>query len=114
VKTVLELAAPTLVAGSMVVVGRQSQADDFRRVAHRPRLVLAATPGLVLITPLVGQLLSLALAPLTAVTVLGRVEFAVFATAYFVCQMPLALAAAATFRLLRGAEIGVAAGGGHG
>jgi hypothetical protein len=33
-----------------------------------------------------------------AVTVLGRVEFAVFATAYFLAQVPLLLAAVVLFR----------------
>src|SRR5205809_179541 len=57
VKAVLDVAVPLLVAGSMVVVGLGLTAEDFRRVARRPLLVLAATLGQVLITPLIGQLL---------------------------------------------------------
>jgi hypothetical protein len=36
-----------------------------------------------------------------AVTVLGRVEFAVFATAYFLAQVPIFLAAVLVFRFMR-------------
>ena len=36
-----------------------------------------------------------------AVTVLGRVEFAVFATAYFLAQVPLLVSALVLFRLCR-------------
>jgi hypothetical protein len=39
-----------------------------------------------------------------AVTVLGRVEFAVFATAYFLAQVPVLLAAVLAFRRLRVAD----------
>jgi hypothetical protein len=41
------------------------------------------------------------LATAIAVTVLGRAEFAVFATAYFLVQVPLLLAAVLVFRYLR-------------
>ena len=36
-----------------------------------------------------------------AVTTLGRVEFAVFATAYFLAQVPILLAAVLVFRSMR-------------
>ncbi len=36
-----------------------------------------------------------------AVTVLGRVEFAVFATAYFLAQAPILLGAVLVFRCVR-------------
>jgi ACR3 family arsenite efflux pump ArsB len=36
-----------------------------------------------------------------AVTVLGRVEFAVFATAYFLAQVPILLTAVLVFRRMR-------------
>ena len=48
-------------------------------------------------------------ATVLAVTVLGRTEFAVFATAYFLCQVPLLLAAVLLFRgsrAARGVQIG--------
>jgi BASS family bile acid:Na+ symporter len=65
------------------------------------------TVGMVFVVRNVG------IATVIAVTVLGRVDFAVFATAYFVCQMPLALAAVAAFRHVRLTEVGVIAGGNH-
>jgi hypothetical protein len=114
VKTVRDLAVPALVAGSMVVVRLGLTAEDFRR-ARRRRLVLAATPGEILITSLVGQSLVrwLTRAPATAVTVLGRVEFAAFASADFVRQRQLAVAAAAALRRVRGMDFALAAGGGQ-
>jgi bile acid:Na+ symporter, BASS family len=48
-----------------------------------------------------------------AVTVLGRVEFAVFATAYFLSQVPILLAAVLVFRSLRVAEGNSPPGGDH-
>jgi hypothetical protein len=39
-----------------------------------------------------------------AVTVLGRVEFAVFATAYFLAQVPILLLAVLVFRWMRVAD----------
>ncbi len=41
---------------------------------------------------------NVAVATAVAVTLLGRVEFAVFATSYFLTELPLALVAAAVFR----------------
>src|SRR5262249_51385121 len=43
---------------------------------------------------------NVAIATAVAVTVLGRTEFAIFATAYFLNQVPLLLAALGLFRLL--------------
>jgi len=48
-----------------------------------------------------------------AVTVLGRVEFAVFATAYILAQVPLLLAAVVVFRRVRIADGSIAAGTNH-
>jgi bile acid:Na+ symporter, BASS family len=45
---------------------------------------------------------NVAIASAIAVTLLGRVEFAVFATIYFLTEMPIMLAAIALFRLRRG------------
>jgi hypothetical protein len=42
-----------------------------------------------------------AIATAVAVTVLGRMEFAVFATAYFLNQVPILFAALILFRLTR-------------
>jgi hypothetical protein len=39
-----------------------------------------------------------------AVTILGRIEFAVFATAYFLAQVPIYLPASLVFRWLRVGE----------
>jgi BASS family bile acid:Na+ symporter len=50
------------------------------------------TVGMVFVVRNVG------LATAIAVTALGRVEFAVFATAYFLAQVPILLAAALAFR----------------
>jgi BASS family bile acid:Na+ symporter len=44
---------------------------------------------------------NVAVATAVAVTVLGRTEFAVFATAYFLTQLPIVLAALGLFRLVR-------------
>ena len=56
------------------------------------------TVGLVFVVRNVG------VATAVAVTVLGRLEFAVFAAAYFLCQAPLLLAAAFLHRRLRTAR----------
>ncbi len=53
------------------------------------------TVGMVFVVRNVG------IATAIAVTVLGRVEFAVFATAYFLAQVPILLAAALVFRCMR-------------
>jgi bile acid:Na+ symporter, BASS family len=53
------------------------------------------TVGMVFVVRNVG------LAMAIAVTVLGRIEFVVFATAYFLVQLPLLLAAVLIFRYLR-------------
>src|SRR5947208_7759581 len=50
------------------------------------------TVGMVFVVRNVG------IATAIAVTVLGRVEFAVFATAYFLAQVPILLAAVGVFR----------------
>jgi BASS family bile acid:Na+ symporter len=56
------------------------------------------TVGMVFVVRNVG------IATAIAVTALGRVEFAVFATAYFLAQVPLLLAAALVFRWLRAGD----------
>jgi bile acid:Na+ symporter, BASS family len=56
------------------------------------------TVGMVFVVRNVG------IATAMAVTVLGRVEFAVFATAYFLVQVPLLLAAALVFRCMQVAD----------
>ncbi len=53
------------------------------------------TVGMIFVVRNVG------IATAIAVTVLGRVEFAVFATAYFLAQVPILLAAVLVFRRLR-------------
>jgi bile acid:Na+ symporter, BASS family len=52
---------------------------------------------------------NVSVATVIAVTVLGRVEFAVFAAAYFVCQVPLLLTAVVVFRSFRVAEMDMTA-----
>jgi hypothetical protein len=54
------------------------------------------TVGLVFVVRDVGIAMAI------AVTVLGRVEFTVFATAYFLAQVPVLLAAVVVFRCARG------------
>jgi ACR3 family arsenite efflux pump ArsB len=44
------------------------------------------------------------IATAVAVTVLGRIEFAVFATAYFLNQVPILVAALVLFRLTRSSD----------
>jgi bile acid:Na+ symporter, BASS family len=56
------------------------------------------TVGMVFVVRNVG------IATAIAVTVLGRVEFAVFATAYFLAQVPILLAAVLVFRCMRVAD----------
>jgi ACR3 family arsenite efflux pump ArsB len=53
------------------------------------------TPAMVL------AVRNVVIATAVAVTVLGHVEFAVFATAYFLNQVPVIAAAVALFRLTR-------------
>jgi BASS family bile acid:Na+ symporter len=53
------------------------------------------TVGIVFVVRNVG------IATAIAVTILGRVEFAVFATAYFLAQVPILLAAVLVFRSMR-------------
>jgi BASS family bile acid:Na+ symporter len=56
------------------------------------------TVGMVFVVRNVGN------ATAIAVTVLGRIEFAVFATAYFLAQVPVLLAAALVFRGIRAGD----------
>jgi ACR3 family arsenite efflux pump ArsB len=65
------------------------------------------TVGMVFVVRNVG------IATAIAVTILGRVEFAVFATAYFLAQVPLLLAAALVFRCMRVSDGNIAAGTEH-
>ena len=70
-KILVDAGVPVLVFPAMIV-GMELTADNFRRG------VVAAT-----------------------ISVLGRVEFAVFATAYFLAQAPILIAAAIVFRRVR-------------
>ena len=56
------------------------------------------TVGMVFVVRSVG------IATALAVTVQGRVEFAVFATAYFLAQVPLLVAAVLVFRSMQVAD----------
>src|SRR5262245_39359378 len=60
---VLNVAVPALVFLIMVVVGLGLTAEDFRRVARRPRLVAAAVAGQVVLLPLIALGLVRCLAP---------------------------------------------------
>jgi BASS family bile acid:Na+ symporter len=64
------------------------------------------TVGMVFVVRNVG------IATAIAVTVLGRVEFAVFATAYFLAQVPILLTAVVVFRCTWVAHVSNAAGAG--
>jgi len=91
-KSVVDVTIPALVFLRITVVGLELSADDFRRVAHRFRVVAVATAVRVILWPLV------------AVTFLDRIEFAVFATAYFLNRVPLLMAALVWFRLTRSSD----------
>jgi bile acid:Na+ symporter, BASS family len=65
------------------------------------------TVGMVFVVRNVG------IATAIAVTVLGRVEFAVFATAYFLAQMPILVAAVLVYRGLRVGDGNNVAGTNH-
>jgi BASS family bile acid:Na+ symporter len=56
-KTVVDVGVPVLVFFTMVIVGMELTADDFRRVARQPGTVVAATVGQFLLLPVVGWLL---------------------------------------------------------
>ncbi len=123
----LSLAALALLVGFVIA----SAGESFAAALAETVVVVVALTGLTWVagwvtgwaagaTPtdrftvgMVFVVRNMGIATAVAVTVLGRVEFAVFATAYFVCQMPLALVAAATFRQVRLADCGVTAGGGQ-
>lgn len=75
-KTVVDAGVPVVVFFAMVVVGMELTADDFRRVARQPGTVVAATVGQFLLLPIIG----------------------VFATAYFLAQVPILLAAVVVCR----------------
>jgi hypothetical protein len=93
-KPILDFAVLSLVIVAMTTIGPRLMVADSRQVAGRFRLVLSA---------IVGQLLIVAL-------VLGHVEFAIFAAAYFVCQVPLLLVAAAVSGRVRVVAVDVTAG----
>src|SRR5262245_42045321 len=72
VKAVVDAGVPVLVVFGMVVVGMELTAADFRRVARRPGIVLAAIVGQSVLLPLIGWLIVLGidLQPATAQGVL--------------------------------------------
>lgn len=53
---------------------------------------------------------NVSIATVMAVTVLGHLDFAVFAAAYFVCQVPLLLAAVVVFRAVGVVRVDITAG----
>jgi BASS family bile acid:Na+ symporter len=57
-KTVVDVAVPALVLFAMVVVGMGLTTDDFRGVARRPGMILAATLGQFALLPGIGWLLA--------------------------------------------------------
>ena len=56
-KTVVDAGVPALVFFAMVVVGMELVAEDFRRVARQPAVVVTATVGQFLLLPVIGWLL---------------------------------------------------------
>ena len=66
--------------------------------------VAGAGPAERFSVTLVFVVRNVGIATVLAVTVLGRTEFAVFATAYFLCQVPLLLAAILLYRGSRAAQ----------
>jgi BASS family bile acid:Na+ symporter len=53
-KAVVDAGVPALVFFAMVVVGMELTADDFRRLARRPGIVVAATVGQLVLLPVIG------------------------------------------------------------
>ena len=56
-KTIVDAGVPALVFSAMVVVGMDLTTDDWRRIARRPGIVVAATLGQFILLPLLGWLL---------------------------------------------------------
>ena len=56
-KPVVDAGVPALVFFTMVVVGMELTADDFRRVARQPGIVVGASLGQFVLLPLIGWLL---------------------------------------------------------
>lgn len=67
-KLLVDAGVPVLVLLTMAIVGMELTADDFRRVARQPWVVVAATGGQCVLLPVVGWLLvhGLALQPAIA------------------------------------------------
>jgi hypothetical protein len=95
-QAVVAIAVPVLVFLTMVIVGLQLTAPDFRRALRQPLLLTLAALGQSL-RPGPGRAHP-GIATAGAVSVLNRTEFAVFAAASFVAQVPLVIAAVALFR----------------
>jgi bile acid:Na+ symporter, BASS family len=55
-KTVVDAGVPVLVFFTMVV-GMELTTDDFRRVARKPGIVVAATAGQFVLLPVIGWIL---------------------------------------------------------
>lgn len=111
-KTVVNAGMPVLVFFA-IVVGMELTIDDFRWVARQPGIVVAAIVGQFLLPLITGWLSCAAsafnlpsrrgvagrgvrnvgIATALAVTVVGRGEFVVCATASFLAQVPILLAA---------------------
>lgn len=64
---VVDVGVPALVFSAMVVVGMELTIDDFRRVARRPLIILAATLGQFVFLPAIGWLLVRFLHPQPAI-----------------------------------------------
>jgi hypothetical protein len=65
-KTVVDAGVPALVFFAMVVVGMDLTPEEFRRVAHQPTIVVAATAGHFLVLPVIGGVANLNLVPTSA------------------------------------------------
>jgi BASS family bile acid:Na+ symporter len=55
--TILNVGVPVLVFSTMLVLGMELTADDFRRVARQPATIVAATLGQFVVLPAIGWLL---------------------------------------------------------
>ena len=81
----------------MLVVGLELTAGDLRRVLRYPRAVTVATLGQLLLIPACAALLiefgtrNLGLVAVMGVLVLGEVKLVLFATLFFLAELPLVL-----------------------
>jgi predicted Na+-dependent transporter len=85
-KVLVNAGVPVLVFLTMLIVGMELTADDFRRVARQPWVVVAASGGQCVLLPVIDRLL---------------VHCLVLQPGYFLAQAPILVAAVLVFRRVR-------------